>query len=72
MISFEPLWRTMKDKVFTTYKLIKEYGINPNTITILKHNRNISTYTLERLCIILDCTPNDIVMIVKEEEVKEE
>ena len=68
MISFEPLWQTMKDKNISTYKLIKEYGINPNTITILKHNRNISTYTLERLCLILDCTPNDIIMIVKDEE----
>ena len=68
MISFEPLWQTMENKHITTYKLIKEYGINPNTITILKHNRNISTYTLERLCNILDCTPNDVIKIVKDEE----
>lgn len=68
MISFEPLWQTMKEKGFTTYKLIKEYDINPNTITILKHNRNISTYTLDRLCIILDCTPNDVIKIVKDEK----
>ena len=67
MISYEPLWETMKEKGFTTYKLINQYGINPNTITCLKHNRYISTFTLEKLCIILDCSPNDIIRITKEE-----
>lgn len=68
MISYEPLWKTMKKKGFTTYTLIKKHDINPNTITILRHNRNISTYTLSRLCLILDCEPNDIIKIVKEDE----
>ena len=47
MISYEPLWQTMKEKGFTTYKLINQYDINPNTITCLKLNRYISTFTLE-------------------------
>lgn len=68
MISYEPLWATMKNKHISTYKLIKEFGINPNTITCLKHNRYISTFTLEKLCVILDCTPNDIIEIVKQEK----
>ena len=67
MISYEPLWETMKDKGVSTYKLINEYGINLNTITCLKHGRHISTFTPEKLCIILDCSPNDIIKITKEE-----
>lgn len=64
MVSYEPLWRIMKEKNITTYKLINEHGINPNTITCLRHGRYISTYTLEKLCRILDCKPNDIIEFV--------
>ena len=68
MVSYDPLWNIMKEKGISTYKLINDYGINPNTITCLKHNHHISTFTLERLCIILDCTPNDIIAIVQEKD----
>lgn len=60
MVSYEPLWDTMKQKGITTYMLIKKYNILSKTIHNLKHNRHITTSTLEKLCKILDCTPNDI------------
>lgn len=61
MISYAPLWNTMQDKGITSYALINKYGINPRTINNLKHNRGITVFTLERLCEILECTPNDII-----------
>lgn len=61
MISYEPLWNSMEKKNISTYTLIKKYDINSRTINNLKHNRSITIYTLEKLCKILDCTPNDIV-----------
>lgn len=45
-----------------------EYGFNPRTVNNLKQNRGITVYTLERLCNILPCTPNDILMFTTEEE----
>ena len=60
MVSYEPLWRTMKLKNITTYALIDEFKINPRTINNLKHNKSVTVFTLERLCEILECTPNDI------------
>ena len=60
MVSYEPLWRTMKLKNITTYALILEFKINPRTINNLKHNKSVTVFTLERLCEILECTPNDI------------
>ena len=62
MMSYEPLWRTMQQKSVTTYALINQYGINPRTINNLKHNKSITMYTLERLCCILHCSPNEIVL----------
>ncbi len=64
MVSYEPLWGTMKKKGVTTYTLIYKYNINPRTITNLKHNCGITVYTLEKLCKILDCTPNDILKFI--------
>ena len=61
MIDFSPLWETMKRKNITTYTLIAKYNINPRTIHSLKHNKSITMYTLEKLCKILTCTPNEII-----------
>ena len=60
MVDYSPLWRTMEKQNITTYTLINQYEINSRTINNLKHNRGITVYTLEKLCKILDCTPNDI------------
>ncbi len=62
MISYEPLWRTMKEKGVTTYTLIYKQGISAFTITNLRRNKSITMNTLEKLCSILDCTPNDVIL----------
>lgn len=60
MVSYEPLWQTMRQKGITTYALIEKHKMQSKTIYNLKHNKNITTATLETLCNILECTPNDI------------
>lgn len=61
MISYEPLWRTMREKNISTYMLIHKYNVASKTVYNLKHNKSITMYTLCRLCEILECTPNDVV-----------
>ena len=70
MISYEPLWKTMKAKNITKYRLIKDYGFSNGTIDRLRSNAHISTYTIEKLCKILDCTPNDIFIVTKDKKNK--
>lgn len=65
IIDFSPLWVTMKNKGVTQYQLIKQ-GIDNKTLDSLKKNKNITLLTLEKLCTILDCTPNDIVKFINE------
>lgn len=65
MVSYEPLWHTMEKKGITTYALIEKYKVQSKTIYNLKHNKNITTATLETLCDILGCTPNDILIFKK-------
>jgi DNA-binding Xre family transcriptional regulator len=50
----------MKEKNISQYKLLKS-GIDNKTLDSLKKEKNITLHTLEKLCGILDCTPNDIV-----------
>lgn len=68
MVDYAPLWKTMEKKKITTYSLIYKYGVNPRTVNNLKHNRGITVATLEQLCNILDCTPNDVLKFVPDIE----
>ncbi len=68
MISYEPLWKTMEEKGVTTYQLINKHDINPRTIHNLKHNRSITLYTMERLCTILNCQAESIVLFLPDND----
>ena len=50
----------MKERRVSQYQLIKS-GIDNKTLDSLKKNKNITMHTLEKLCRIVGCTPNDIV-----------
>lgn len=60
MIDYSPLWKTMEEKGITQYKMI-ELGIDRRVLDSLRKNRNITLLTVEKLCKVLDCEPNDIV-----------
>lgn len=64
MISYRPLWETMRRKNITTYTLIKEYNFSRGTLDSLKQNRNISTATLDDICEILDCRVEDVLVYI--------
>ncbi len=63
MIDFEPLWKTMQERGVSQYQLLKS-GIDNKTLDSLKKNKNITLLTLEKLCRIVGCTPNDIVKFI--------
>lgn len=67
MISYEPFYKTLKEKNITTYKLIKEYNISRSLLDRLKHNKPISTVTVNDLCKILECNVSDIMRYINDE-----
>ena len=67
MISYKPFYDTLKKKNISTYKLINTFGISRSLIDRLKHNKPISTVTVNDLCNILDCTVGDIMVFTKDE-----
>ncbi len=66
MISYEPFYKTLKAKNISTYKLINKYGVSRSLLDRLKHNKPISTQTLDDLCSYLDCKVEDILLYIKE------
>ncbi len=60
MISYEPFYKTLKAKNISTYRLINEYRISRSLLDRLKHNKPITTVTINDLCKILNCNVEDI------------
>jgi len=60
IISYAPLWETMQQKGISQYYLL-QHGIDNKTLDSIKKNKNITLLTLEKLCRLIECTPNDIV-----------
>ena len=67
MISYQPFWDTLAARNMTTYDLIFKQGLSANTIHRIKHNRAITTKTLNELCFILHCPVSDILEYIEDE-----
>ena len=68
MISYGPLWRTMKEKGATTYTLQVKGEISSSTVRRLKAGESVSTNTLDALCRILECGLAEIVEYLPDEK----
>ena len=67
MISYDNLWKTMKEKGISQYALIKQHRISPAQITRLKRNESVSTNTIDTFCRILNCQVADIMQYIPDE-----
>ena len=68
MISYDPMWETMRRKNITTYSLIKKYNFSKGTLDSLKEGRNSSTMTLNDICRILDCRVEEVLLYIPDKE----
>lgn len=67
VISYEPLFQTMKEKGITSYRLFK-LGFPQSNYYAIKRGDNISTHTINELCKILDCNVSDIMTYIDEKQ----
>ena len=66
MISYAPLFQTMKNRGISTYRLGK-LGFPMSTYYSMRRGDNISTHTLNQLCKLLQCKVEDILEYVDED-----
>ena len=67
MLDYGPLWETMQEKGVSQYQMLKS-GIDNKTLDSLKKGKNVTLLTLEKICAILNCTPNDVVRFVPDKK----
>lgn len=67
MISYEPLWNTLKEKKISQYELINKHHFSTGTLDTLRKGNSVTVNTLHDLCKILDCNIQDVVTFIKEE-----
>ena len=60
MIRYDRLWETMKKQGITQYDLYTRYNVNRSQLDRLRHNRNVEVNTIDKLCNILDCSVEDV------------
>ena len=64
MIVYDGLWKLMKEKSVSQYRL-KQEGISNSTLTRLKRNEVVTTETIDKLCQIIGCDVGDIMKYTK-------
>lgn len=65
--SYNKLWKLMIDKKINKTQLCKAAGITTNAMAKLGRDETVTQETLERICVALNCTLDDIVEIIPDE-----
>lgn len=66
-ISYKPLWKLLIDRDMKKKDLCEEAGISPASITKMGKNGYVTTETLEKICVALNCQVADIMEVIKDE-----
>ncbi|MBD5528073.1 MAG: helix-turn-helix transcriptional regulator [Lachnospiraceae bacterium] len=67
MISYAPLFKTMKDKHITSYRLEK-MGFSRATYYSIQKGNSVSTNTINQLCKLLKCNVTDVIEYIDVDE----
>ena len=63
-ISYKPLWKLLIDKEMKKKDLCEVAEISPASVTKMGKGGHVTTETLEKICLALDCSMTDIMELV--------
>lgn len=66
-ISYKGAFEKMQEKGLTTYRIRKDNFMAQSTLQKLRDGQYVTTEVIEKLCLALECTPNDIMEILPPE-----
>ena len=69
MITYAPFRRMTKEREISTYRLINYYNVGRSLLNRLKHDKPITTVTINDLCQSLNCRVEDILEYIPDEDV---
>ena len=59
-VSYDRLWKLLIDKKMKKVDLMKKAKISSNALAHLGKNESVSIVVIGKICLALDCTPNEI------------
>ena len=65
-VNYNRLWKLLIDKKMKKIDLMKMAHISSNALAHLSKEEYVSVEIIEKICVILECTPNDIMEFIKE------
>lgn len=69
MITYEPLFATLRRMGISQYKLLNDYGFSHGTLSALKQNKSVTVATLNSIMKMLEITDiNDVLYYVPDEK----
>lgn len=71
-VSYKPLWKLLIDREMKKKDLCQVAGISPASVTKMGKGGHVTTETLEKICLALDCSVTDIVELVPDRTVQKE
>lgn len=71
MISYDKLFKQLKNQGISTYFLRQNRIIGESTLTKLRNSEPVSITTIDRLCNLLNCQPGDLLTHVPEKKEEE-
>ena len=67
-VSYKRLWNLLIDKDMKKKDLAAAANISTYTVNKLNHGENVNTDTLVSICKVLDCTFDDIMELIPDEQ----
>lgn len=64
LITFEPLWETLRRRSISTYDLEYEYELNPAEISRLKHDHNFTLRSVDKFCKLFGCRVEEVIRYI--------
>ncbi|MPQ35798.1 helix-turn-helix domain-containing protein [Limosilactobacillus fermentum] len=65
-ISYDPLWKIIKEKNISKKDLWKQAHISASTCQKLRQNENVTTDTLKKICNVLNCNIEEVIELIEE------
>ncbi len=66
MIVYKDVLKKLSDIGYSPKRIRKERLLSESVLTSLRNNKHINTDTVNTICLLLNCQPNDIIEVVYE------
>lgn len=71
-VSYKKLWKLLIDKDMKKKDLEEQAKVSHYAVSKMYHGENITIDMLERICKALNCTPDDVMEFIPDEDSKTE